>query len=130
VTLLVLIRLEGLDRNLELAAMDLGATPAKAFLLVSVPQAVPGIVAAALITLALSFDEFILTALVTGADTTLPLYIFGALRFGITPSIVAVSVMLLSFTFMLLVLGAFLSNIGKRKSDVGAAGPFALGAVT
>jgi len=126
VTLLVLIRLEGLDPNLEQAAMDLGASPARAFLLVSVPQALPGIVAAALITLALSFDEFILTSLVTASDSTLPLYIFGALRFGVTPAIVAVSVMLLAASSTLLIVGVLISNIGQRKESRSAARAFAL----
>ncbi len=126
VTLLVLIRLEGLDPNLEQAAMDLGANPTWAFLLVSVPQALPGIVAAALITLALSFDEFILTALVTGSDSTLPLYIFGALRFGVTPAIVAISVMLLVASFTLLIVGVLISNIGQKKESRSAAGAFTL----
>jgi ABC-type spermidine/putrescine transport system permease subunit II len=126
VTLLVLIRLEGLDPNLEQAAMDLGANPTWAFLLVSVPQALPGIVAAALITLALSFDEFILTALITGSDSTLPLYIFGALRFGVTPAILAISVMLLAASFTLLIVGVLISNIGQKKESRSAAGAFTL----
>jgi ABC-type spermidine/putrescine transport system permease subunit II len=126
VTLLVLIRLEGLDPNLEQAAMDLGANPTWAFLLVSVPQALPGIIAATLITLALSFDEFILTALVTGSDSTLPLYIFGALRFGVTPAIVAISVLLLTASFTLLIVGVLISNIGQRKESRSAAGAFTL----
>lgn len=115
VTLLVLIRLEGLDPNLELAAMDLGASPLHAFFWVTVPQALPGIAAAGLITFALSLDEFILTSLVTGADTTLPLYIFGQLRFSVTPSIVAVSVTLLLGSILLVAFGALVSNLGSRK---------------
>ncbi|WP_197056021.1 ABC transporter permease subunit [Paracoccus halophilus] len=126
VTLLVMIRLEGLDRNLEDAAMDLGATPAMAFLRISVPQALPGIFAAALITLALSFDEFILTALVTGSESTLPLYIYGALRFGVTPSVVAVSVMLLTASFTLLLAGVLVANLGQRKGSPSAAAGLAL----
>lgn len=117
VTLLVLIRLEGLDPNFELAAMDLGASPVRAFLLISVPQALPGIIAAALIGLALSLDEFILTSLVTGADSTLPLYIFGQLRFGITPSILAISVIFLALSILLLAAGAMISRIGQRKDS-------------
>ena len=66
VTLLVLVRLEGLDRNQETAAMDLGARPWRAFLTVSVPQALPGILAGVMIAFAISMDEFILTFLVTG----------------------------------------------------------------
>ncbi|MGK9338434.1 ABC transporter permease subunit [Sinorhizobium meliloti] len=120
VTLLVLIRLEGLDPNLELAAMDLGAPPVTALARVSVPQALPGIVAAALISFALSMDEFILTALVTGADSTLPLYIFGQLRFNVTPAVVALSVTLLLVSFALLVMGALLATRGKGGPPVPA----------
>ena len=84
VTLLVLVRLEGLDRNQETAAMDLGARPWCAFLTVSVPQALPGILAGVMIAFAISMDEFILTFLVTGSQQTLPLYIFGSLRIRVT----------------------------------------------
>ena len=106
VTLLVLVRLEGLDPNLELAAMDLGARPRQAFLRVSVPQALPGIVAAALIGFALSMDEFILTFLVTGSQQTLPLYIYSALRFQIRPDLNALSTLMLAASFGLCLLGA------------------------
>ena len=120
VTLMVLIRLEGLDPNLELAALDLGATPFRALVRISIPQALPGIVAAALVAFATSMDEFILTSLVTGSDTTLPLYIFGQLRFSVTPEIVALSTMLLVTSALLLVIGCVIGFIGRRKD--GAAG--------
>jgi ABC-type spermidine/putrescine transport system permease subunit II len=121
VTLMVLIRLEGLDPNLELAAMDLGATPIRALLRVSVPQALPGIVAAALIAFAFSMDEFILTYLVTGSTSTLPLYIFGQLRFSVSPEIVAASAMLLGVSFLLLTVGVFIALAGRRRRAGAAA---------
>lgn len=121
VTLLVLVRLEGLDQNLELAAMDLGATPTTALVRVSAPQALPGIVAAALISFAVSMDEFILTSLVTGSDSTLPLYIFGQLRFSISPAVVAVSAALLLTSALLLLAGALIASIGQRGSGRSAA---------
>ena len=89
-TLLVLVRLEGLDRNQEIAALDSGARPWRAFLTVSVPQALPGILAGTMIALAISMDEFILTFLVTGSQQTLPLYIFGSLRIRVTPELNAI----------------------------------------
>jgi ABC-type spermidine/putrescine transport system permease subunit II len=98
--------LEGLDRNQELAAMDLGATPLRTFVKVSLPQAMPGIVAAAMIGFAVSMDEFIMTFLVTGSQTTLPLYIFGSIRFVITPELTAISCLLLAASCVLIVLGA------------------------
>jgi ABC-type spermidine/putrescine transport system permease subunit I len=106
VTLLIATRLEGLDRNQELAAMDLGATPWRTFVKVSLPQAMPGIIAAAMIAFAVSMDEFIMTFLVTGSQTTLPLYIFGSIRFVITPELTAISCLLLAASCVLIVLGA------------------------
>jgi ABC-type spermidine/putrescine transport system permease subunit II len=122
VTLMVLVRLEGLDRNQELAAMDLGAKPWRAFLSISVPQALPGIVAGAMIAFAMSMDEFILTFLVTGSQQTLPLYIFGSLRIRVTPDLNAISALMLGFSFLLLTLGALIAfgrDRLRRREDVG-----------
>jgi len=116
VTLLVLVRLEGLDRNQELAALDLGARPWKAFLRISVPQALPGILAGALIAFALSMDEFILTFLVTGSDSTLPLYIYGSLRFRLSPELNAVSALILGASFLLVLAAALISIKTDRRS--------------
>jgi spermidine/putrescine transport system permease protein len=114
VTMLVLVRLEGLDRNQELAAMDLGAPSWRAFLTISVPQALPGIVAGAMIAFALSMDEFILTFLVTGSQQTLPLYIFGSLRIRVTPDLNAVSALMLAASFLLLTLGCLIA-LGRAR---------------
>ena len=114
VTLLVLVRLEGLDRNQEIAAMDLGARPWLAFLTVSVPQALPGILAGVMIAFAISMDEFILTFLVTGSQQTLPLYIFGSLRIRVTPELNAISALMLGASFALLTLGALVA-IGRQR---------------
>ena len=61
VVLIIMARLEGLDQNQELAAMDLGAPPWRALLSVTVPQALPAIIAAAMLGFAISLDEFIMT---------------------------------------------------------------------
>ena len=114
VTLLVLVRLEGLDRNQETAAMDLGARPWRAFLSVSLPQALPGILAGAMIAFAVSMDEFILTFLVTGSQQTLPLYIFGSLRIRVTPDLNAISALMLGASFGLLTIGALIA-IGRER---------------
>jgi spermidine/putrescine transport system permease protein len=105
VTLLIVTRLEGLDRNQELAAQDLGAKPWRTFVRISLPQALPGIIAAAMIGFAVSMDEFIMTFLVTGSQTTLPLYIFGSIRFVITPELTAISCLLLTASCVLILLG-------------------------
>lgn len=115
VVVLVSVRLEGLDRNQELAALDLGARPLKAFLHVTLPQALPGIVAAAMIAFAVSMDEFIMTFLITGSQTTLPLYIYGSLRFGVSPELSAVSSLILIASFALIVGGSLIA-IGRQRS--------------
>lgn len=133
VTLLILVRLEGLDRNQETAAMDLGARPWRAFLTVSVPQALPGILAGVMIAFAISMDEFILTFLVTGSQQTLPLYIFGSLRIRVTPELNAISALMLGASFVLLTIGALIA-IGRERLSGRAGGvrktPFAEEALT
>lgn len=113
VMLIVIIRLEGLDRNLELAAQDLGARPLTVFAKVLLPQLLPAIVAAAMIVIATSLDEFILTFLVTGTDTTLPLYIFGSIRFGLSPELVALATVILGVSLSLLILGTLVA-VGRQ----------------
>ena len=131
VTMLVLVRLEGIDRNQELAAMDLGAKPWRAFLTVSVPQALPGIVAGAMIAFAISLDEFIMTFLITGSQQTLPLYIFGSLRVQVSPELNAVAALMLGASFVLLSLGAAVAfGRGRRRTarngSTGVAGQIGL----
>ena len=114
VVLVVLARLEGMDQNQELAAMDLGAPPWRALLSVTVPQALPAIVAAAMLGFALSMDEFILTFLVTSTTTTLPLYVYSSLRFQIDPSLNAISTLVLTASLAITLLAA-LAFVGTRR---------------
>ncbi|MCV7424729.1 ABC transporter permease subunit [Mycobacterium yunnanensis] len=117
VTLVVMIRLEGVDRNLELAALDLGAKPVAVFLRVVLPQVAPGILAAAMISVATSMDEFIMTFLITGSDTTLPLFIYSSLRFGLSPELTALSTLILVASFVLILVGV-LTAVGRRGLQI------------
>jgi spermidine/putrescine transport system permease protein len=119
VVLVVLARLEGMDRNQELAAMDLGAPPWRALLSVTAPQALPAVVASAMLGFALSMDEFILTFLVTSTTTTLPLYVYSSLRFEISPSLDAISTLVLTGS-LLVTLGAALVLAGTRSRAAAA----------
>ena len=78
VVVTVKARLAGMDSRLEQAAMDLYANEWQTFRLVTLPLAMPGIVAAALLSFSLSFDDFIVTNFTAGQDVTFPLYIYGA----------------------------------------------------
>jgi spermidine/putrescine transport system permease protein len=107
-------RVAGLDRSLEEAALDLGATPLQAFLKVTLPAILPAVLAAALLVFALSIDDYVVTSFVAGVGaTTLPLQIYSMVRSGVSPEINAVSSVLLLATALLL-LAAFLLEQGRR----------------
>ncbi|HEX2110900.1 MAG TPA: ABC transporter permease [Gaiellaceae bacterium] len=87
VVVTVRARLAGFDRHLEEAAMDLFAGPWTTFTRVTLPLIAPGILAAALLAFALSVDDFVITYLVSGAETTFPLFVWGAARVAVPPQI-------------------------------------------
>ncbi len=106
-------RLEDMNLTLEQAAADLYATPFQVFRRVTMPLMAPGIVAGAMLAFVVSLDDVIITLLVAGpGETTLPVYILGQIRRGITPEINAVSTVLLGLS-MVLVSIFFL--IGNKK---------------
>ena len=95
VAIVVAARLRALDPALEEAALDLGATPWRAFTKVTLPSLWPGIIAAALLALIVSFDDYVITSLVAGVDSeTLPMVIYAVARRGANPAINAVSAMI------------------------------------
>ncbi|MBO9520024.1 MAG: ABC transporter permease [Nocardioidaceae bacterium] len=76
-------RLSGLDQNLEQAAMDLYATESQTFWRVTFPLVLPGILAAALLSFSLSFDDFIITNLNAGQTVTFPMFVWGSAQRGV-----------------------------------------------
>ena len=97
-------RLQGIDPSLEEAAMDLGATPLKAFWLVIIPYLLPAIVAGALMSFTLSFDEYIVTIFTSGAESqTLPLKVYGMVRVGLNPQLNALSTLFIAATAVLVI---------------------------
>ena len=89
--------------NLEEAASDLGASPAQTLADVILPLLMPALAAAALLTFTLSLDEFIMAWFVSGFDYTLPVRIWSSLKQGISPSISAISLIMLCFSMSALV---------------------------
>lgn len=99
VTLVVQARLAGFDHSLVEAALDLGATEWTALRRVILPLATPGILAGALLAFTLSLDDFIVTFFTAGPGaTTLPLYIYSMVKFGVSPEVNALSTILLLIT--------------------------------
>jgi len=107
VTLVVRARLMLLDPALEEAARDLGADHWRTFWEVTLPLTWPGVVSGALLAFSLSLDDFVVTFFTSGSgSTTLPLYIYGKVKTGITPEIHALSTLMVGATILILVLGA------------------------
>jgi ABC-type spermidine/putrescine transport system, permease component II len=79
--LILISRMEGFDKSLEEAALDLGENAWITFWRVTFPIVLPGIVASLLLTFTISFDEFVLAFFLSSTDATLPIYIWSSLRF-------------------------------------------------
>jgi spermidine/putrescine transport system permease protein len=92
VTIVVRSRLSGMSTSLEEAARDLGANEWQTFVRVTLPLLMPAIIAGALLALTLSLDDFVVTQLVAGVgSTTMPVFVYSMIKFGVNPSINAVS---------------------------------------
>jgi spermidine/putrescine transport system permease protein len=102
VALTVKARIRGFDWTLEEAAMDLGATPLRVVTKVTLPLIAPGIVAAAMLSFALSLDDFIITLFNAGSRVTYPLYVYGARRAAFPPQINVVATTILLGSLLIL----------------------------
>jgi spermidine/putrescine transport system permease protein len=117
VLLLVRARLTTLDRSLVEASADLFATPWRTFRQITFPQLLPAIVAGFLLAFTFSFDDYVITSFTTGpGSTTLPLFIFGQVRRGVTPETNAVATVMLALTLGLLLVGQLLIMWQARRT--------------
>jgi spermidine/putrescine transport system permease protein len=110
---------QGLDRSLEEASLDLGETAVATFFRVTLPLVAPGLIASLLITFTISFDEFILAFFLSGQSPTLPLYIWGQLRFTAKlPGVLALGSLILLFSLVLLGAAELLRRRVERRSGL------------
>ena len=124
VLLLVRARLDGMDRTLVEASFDLFASPWRTFRQITFPQLTPAILAGFLLSFTFSFDDYVITSFVSGpGSSTLPLFIFGQVKKGVTPETNAVATMMLFFTLAMLAVGQFLlwRNANKEAGGGGMA---------
>lgn len=111
VTMVILARLQNFDFSVIEAAQDLGASNWTVLRKVLIPLLAPAIAAGALLAFTLSIDDFVITFFVVGQGTsTLPVYIYSMIKFGSTPVINALSVILLIFTFIIIWLTQHLTS--------------------
>ncbi|CAN7565203.1 ABC transporter permease [Mesorhizobium caraganae] len=98
VTLIVHARLVNFDPRVVESARDLGASPLRAFFTVTLPIIRPVVIGAALIAMALSIDDFIITFFTIGTGNTLPTLVWGMVRTGLTPTVNAIGTLILLLT--------------------------------
>lgn len=115
---ILLARLRQMDPSILHAAMDLGASPVRAFVGIVLPQLQTAFVGACLLGFTLSFDEVLVTFFLTGEQPTLPVYVYNQLRFGFTPTINALFTCITVGSIGLLLLGfRFLTGGRTGKAD-------------
>jgi spermidine/putrescine transport system permease protein len=116
VFLMVLARLEEFDYSIIEASKDLGAREIDTLVRVILPISMPGIVSAFLTAATLSLEDFVITFFVAGpGSSTLPLYVYGLIRYGVSPVVNSLSVVLIGMTVLLTLLARnFLKYIANR----------------
>lgn len=96
VAVVISSRLRELDRSIEEAAMDLGATPLKVFFIITLPMIMPAVVSGWLLAFTLSLDDLVIASFVSGPGaTTLPMLVFSSVRMGVNPEINALATIIL-----------------------------------
>lgn len=109
-------RLQGLDPAVFEAGADLGATQWKLFRRISLPVLMPGIVSGALLAFIISLDDFIISSFLSSAGTTtLPIYLFGLIRKGVSPGVNAVATVLLALSVVIVTATYLLTNRRERS---------------
>jgi spermidine/putrescine transport system permease protein len=107
-TPLVMFQISGriirMGPNYEFAAQDLGANPVQTFWYVTLPMIKTALIGAGLLAFTVSFDEIVISYFLTGTWMTLPVYIYGMMRFGLSPKIYAISALVLFFSLALIIL--------------------------
>jgi spermidine/putrescine transport system permease protein len=113
VAITVRARMVGLDPALEEAARDLGAGPVATFFRVTLPLIMPGVLAGALLTFALSIDDYIITSFNAGNTVTFPLWVYGASRVGVPPQVNVMGTLIFAGGVLL----ALLAAVANRRKQ-------------
>ena len=116
VFMMVKARLVGIDKSLEEAARDLGASPARTFLDITLPLIMPAVLSGCILAFAMSFDDVVISLFVTGPTlSTLPIKVYTQIKTGVTPEINALCTMVLLAVILGLFFYSFLSSHGEEK---------------
>jgi len=116
VTVVVASRLTEMDRSLDEAAMDLGASRPKVFFVITLPLIIPALVAGWLLAFTLSLDDLVIASFVSGpASTTLPMKVFSSVRMGVSPKINALATLWIAAVSLAAVTAWWLMARNERK---------------
>ena len=118
VTVTVQSRLQSADRSLEEAAMDLGASPARAFIDVTLPIIAPALLSSWLLSFTLSLDDLVISSFVSGPGAgTLPMVIYSKVKLGVSPDINALaSLIICAVGVCIIVAGAIMRRSERRRA--------------
>jgi putrescine transport system permease protein len=116
VAVIVQSRLVDFDMSLEEAAMDLGASPARTFLYVTLPLILPAIAASWMLAFALSLDDLVIASFTTGPGaTTLPIRIYSEVRLGVSPEMNAVCTLMIAVVGLVVIAASLLTKISAAR---------------
>lgn len=116
VFMMVKARLVGIDKSLEEAARDLGATPARAFWDITLPLIMPAVLSGSILAFAMSFDDVVISIFVTGPRiSTLPIKVYTQLKNGVSPEINALCTIILAVIILVMLLSSLLGKSKKHS---------------
>lgn len=116
VAVVVAARLREVDRSIEEAAMDLGATPLKTFFIITLPVIFPALVSGWLLAFTLSLDDLVIASFVSGPGaTTLPMVVFSSVRLGVSPKINALATLIILAVSLVAFLAWYLMRRAEEK---------------
>ena len=120
VTVILSSRLKEIDRSLEEAGMDLGASPLKVFFVITIPIITPALLAAWLLAFTLSLDDLVIASFVSGpGSTTLPMKVFSSVRLGISPKINALASIIIALVSLGVLTAGWIIRGWERKKILG-----------
>jgi len=121
VTVVVQSRLNGLDRSLEEAAMDLGCSPVRAFIAVTLPLILPSVAAGWMLAFTLSLDDLGIASFTTGpGSATLPIRIYSEVRLGVKPEINAICTLVVAVVALVIVAASLASKLSSEQGESAA----------
>ncbi|PJE78820.1 Inner membrane ABC transporter permease protein YdcV [invertebrate metagenome] len=116
VAVVIRSRLQEIDHSIEEAAMDLGATPAKTFFLITIPSIFPALAAGWLLAFTLSLDDLVIASFVSGPGaTTLPMVVFSSVRLGISPKINALASLIILMVSLIAFIGWWIMRRTEKE---------------